>query len=512
MDPNLMSCNRCGHTSSQSAEVCTYCGAVFSDSGDAGKSEPDSAATGLSTTTPVSGATENVGLQETTEQIPPVPEPVEEILLDEPTLGIEIPQAPEIMAAEQAAAVEGEDMQEESVLKTIQSVSEPVAEPIDFSAAPAAESTKDQEKLVFELPSETAVTDLIPEDVLETAAAETGPELEQAAFKIADESPTDPEKPVTTAEASLDVISLVRELAVNSQPETSADASETELEVSIEPVQEEPKLVEQAEVGKSEQLEEVIEVRPEAEVTPFETDSKSNAQDGLGAADDQTGSELLELGDEIVAKPELVTAPDQPKESAVISELLTKAPVELDPKPEPVSGSKKEVSKAQIIALKKRKLAKIAALKKKRIALARAKALAKKKAALAKARALKKEIEKPAVSASEGKETQQMNAATTAAAAPRPGSGQGITGLLEKYRGQTIGVNYDNLAEIAEADLIEVNDAYFSVAIKDNKFQYSFPIKTILSIMEGEDGVEIGESEKKLKFNAVVKVLPVVLF
>jgi hypothetical protein len=462
MDSNLMSCNRCGHTSSESAEVCAYCGADLSDSGDSGQNAPESTATELSTAAPVSSTTESAGLQETVEAIPPVPEPVEEIQLDASQTGIEIPETPEITAAEQTAAVEGETLQKESIIEVLQDVSDPVAEPMDLSAALSADSTQDQEKLVFDLPAETAVTDLIPEDILETGAAETAPEPEQAAFKAADEGPADPAKTVTAVEAPADVISLVRELAVSSQPEElfeqavseigkqvqelavssqpedPADESEAELEISIEPIQEEPKLEEQAEAVKSEQLEETIVLRPEAEITP----------------------------------------------------------VEPDPKPESVSDRKKALSKAQIIVLKKRKLAKIVALKKKKIALAKAKALEKRKAALAKAQALKKKKEEP----------------TASAAAPKLGPGQGITGLLEKYKGQTIGINYDNLAEMAEAILIEVNDAYFSVVVKDNKFQYSFPIKTILSILEGEDGVEIGESEKKIKFKAVVKVFPVVLF
>ena len=497
MDSNLTSCDRCGHISSQGAKVCAYCGADFSDSGDAGSNGPGSTVTELNPATtaaetPVISTTESAGLQETTEPIPPVPEPDEDNHLDESRPGIEIPETPEITVAEQAAAVEGEALQEEPIIEALQRVDDSATGPVDISAALTPDSSGDQEKLVFDLPAETAVVDLFPEDELETAAAVTAPESEQGTFKPADDGSTVLEKTVMAADAPPDVISLVRELAASSQPGPATDESETELEISIEPIQEEPKLEELADDVKSEQLEDAIVLLPEDEIDPLESDSKDSVWDSMSAIAGQNTPKSVETGEEVVEKVGPALPPDRTQESGALSEPVSKVPVELDASPESVSDSKKAVSKAQIIALKKRKLAKIAALKKKKIALAKAKALEKKKAALAKA--------------------QSSIKGAAAAIAPHPAPGHRIAGLLEKYKGQTIGINYDNLAGIAEADLIEVHDAYFSVVAKDNKFQYSFPIKTILSIMEGEEGVEIGESDEKSKFVAVVKVFPVVLF
>jgi hypothetical protein len=50
------------------------------------------------------------------------------------------------------------------------------------------------------------------------------------------------------------------------------------------------------------------------------------------------------------------------------------------------------------------------------------------------------------------------------------------------------------------------------VFVKDQELSYRHPLKTILTIIEGQDGVDTGKPEQKAKFNAVVKVYPLVLF
>ena len=84
--------------------------------------------------------------------------------------------------------------------------------------------------------------------------------------------------------------------------------------------------------------------------------------------------------------------------------------------------------------------------------------------------------------------------------------------LLKKYEGQSIGINYDNSADIREAELVEVNNEFFSVHVESKEMKYSYPLKTLLTVIEGSDGVEIGETEPKARFNAVIKVYPLVHF
>ncbi len=117
----------------------------------------------------------------------------------------------------------------------------------------------------------------------------------------------------------------------------------------------------------------------------------------------------------------------------------------------------------------------------------------------------------------------QQQAALARAAAARQQTGAPVTpsalaaspkiaALLKKYEGQPIGINYDNSAEIREAELTQVNSEYFSVLVKDKQLRFTFPLRTLLTLVEGESGVEIGSRGVSVKFKAVIKVYPLVLF
>jgi hypothetical protein len=184
----------------------------------------------------------------------------------------------------------------------------------------------------------------------------------------------------------------------------------------------------------------------------------------------------------------------------------------------------KKEKTAQDVALKKKKLAQVQALKKQKAAQAKAEALKKKKAALAKARAskkqeatharadaLKKQKAAQAMAEASSQEVQCASGMATAAAGSM-NHYERLLGLLKRYKGKAIGINYDNSSEIRAAELVEANEEFFSVRVKDKKLQYSYPLKTILTIVEGQEGVETGEGDKKAKFDAVIKVYPLVLF
>ncbi len=180
---------------------------------------------------------------------------------------------------------------------------------------------------------------------------------------------------------------------------------------------------------------------------------------------------------------------------------------------------KEEAAKAKAAELKKKKIAKAKAeaLKKQKAAQAKAEALKKKKAAQAKALALKKQKQTWAKADALRKQKAaqakaEESAETVEVAAPGQSNYVKLLGLLKRYKGKAIGINYDNSAEIKEAELVEANEEFFSVMVKEKKVQYSYPLKTILTIIEGEQGVETGEDDKKAKFDAVIKVYPLVLF
>ncbi|MEJ2727706.1 MAG: hypothetical protein P8185_04195 [Deltaproteobacteria bacterium] len=198
---------------------------------------------------------------------------------------------------------------------------------------------------------------------------------------------------------------------------------------------------------------------------------------------------------------------------------------------------KQQETQAKAEALEKEKAAQAAAMKKKKLARAQAEALKKQKAAQAKAEALKKRKEaraKARASKNQGtaqarvdalkkqreaqeraeasaQEVQCAGSCQQLAAAANMNHYERLLGLLKRYKGKAIGINYDNSSEIREAELVDANEEFFSVRVKDKKLQYSYPLNTILTIVEGQEGVEAGEGDKKARFDAVIKVYPLVL-
>jgi colicin import membrane protein len=179
---------------------------------------------------------------------------------------------------------------------------------------------------------------------------------------------------------------------------------------------------------------------------------------------------------------------------------------------------------AQAVAMKKKKLAQAQALQKQRAAQAKAEALKKKREALAKVLASKRQeaarsradaLKKQKAAQDRAEASSQEVQHASSGVAPSDGGTnhyERLLGLLKRYKGKAIGINYDNSSEIREAELVEANEEFFSVRVKDKKLQYSYPLKTILTIVEGQEGVETGEGDKKAKFDAVIKVFPLVSF
>lgn len=174
---------------------------------------------------------------------------------------------------------------------------------------------------------------------------------------------------------------------------------------------------------------------------------------------------------------------------------------------------KKKLAQARADALRNQRAAEIKAeaLKKKKEALARAQASKKQEATRAKADVLKKQKEAQARVEASSHEIQLASSQTPKAAAAGTSHHERLLGLLKRYKGKAIGINYDNSSEIREAELVDANEEFFSVRVKDKKLQYSYPLKTILTIVEGREGVETGEGDQKAKFDAVIKVFPLVL-
>jgi len=76
-----------------------------------------------------------------------------------------------------------------------------------------------------------------------------------------------------------------------------------------------------------------------------------------------------------------------------------------------------------------------------------------------------------------------------------------------KYEGQEIGINFDDPAEIKKAQLAKVNEDHFSVLELESELLYSYPFRSVLSIIEAVDGIPVDDSGKTANYPIVVRVL-----
>lgn len=250
-----------------------------------------------------------------------------------------------------------------------------------------------------------------------------------------------------------------------------------------------------------------------------ETGTPSTEPDNATASPRQESA--APAADTASADPSSAAARERAKVEALRKQTETQAAVEPN-EPEKAAPDPTEAQKKQkaVEALKRKKLAQAKALKQKKQKLAQAQK--RKQAEILKAQALKKQkaaqaaIEKGQKQKAAGPDSRPAGDPDATAQAAQPhqtrATNTKMLGLLKKYEGRAIGINYDNSADIREAELVEANDEYFSVAVKEQNLSYSHPLKTILTIIEGKDGVKTGKSEQEAKFDAVIKVYPLVLF
>jgi multidrug efflux pump subunit AcrA (membrane-fusion protein) len=64
-----------------------------------------------------------------------------------------------------------------------------------------------------------------------------------------------------------------------------------------------------------------------------------------------------------------------------------------------------------------------------------------------------------------------------------------LQALLKKVEGQTIGINYPDGGSTRKAILLHVGEDYFSVYNGIDGLNYSYPLKTIASVVQSMDGI-----------------------
>ncbi len=179
------------------------------------------------------------------------------------------------------------------------------------------------------------------------------------------------------------------------------------------------------------------------------------------------------------------------KEAEERAEALRKQKEE-EKRAEALRKQKEEEERAEALRKQKEEEEKAEALRKQKEEEERAEALRKQKEVEEKAEALRKQKEE------EIEKIQKIIRALKPKAKMKD--------LLKKYEGQSIGINYEKPADIKAASLVRVNDDHFSIFLNDDQLMVSFPYTSILSIIEGVDGVGTGFTEDDTVFSVIIKV------
>ena len=484
MEANQTTCPQCGLVNNHLAETCAQCGLIFVKN-DAAKTpqvlreeqkrkaiEEAEAILDQTLPPPETDAfgrdiAKNIDLPEDTLELripvetadtgPEKPKLEENQDLETHEIEMEAIEAPAESSADTTAhAIDAEELFLAEI-KTTQKIEATAAEKAETDAASSAEAEKEVDSSELTINSDSVKPEdpeLKKAEVIESAtgkdyaAVETGPVEQIMPFG-------EKQQPAADREEAVQSGTQIRPDATIETPQESAEA---------------PALMKKQESKEPEELQEKqkqLQVR-EALKRQREKQAKAEASNKEQAAQANGGA---------FAKPKLTPA----KAEAL---------------------QKQKLAQAKVEALKKQKAAqaKALALKKQRATQARLEALKKQKEAQAKAEASAQEMEV----ASPG--------ILPAASKGSVGNQEKLLSLLKRYKGKAIGINYDNSAEIKEAELIDANEEFFSVIVKDKKLQYSYPLKTILTIVEGQEGVETGDEGQRTKFDAVIKVYPLVLF
>jgi hypothetical protein len=539
MDTNILNCAKCGHILSETAEACAYCGTVVTSVDS--PSQPDAQAPG-----------------QTEQPVEPPPLPADDSL---PVLDMtdELTTTPALSGEKSEAESSSQSQSEET--RRIINESDANAEPSSEDPLSEMETLFDfqlpDDELIVEFGADETAKDPEPPSVADTVSAGIKkPELEpdtssdqdkivdleqQAAEAVAevipladkvtakaatDDSPGLPQTPVLGVSGEdpsesetlgADILELVADEA--SEPETTQDQPTENITLADESAFEEkaeipPDLTPDGSVIKDGELEAIF-LTSDDEVQSGTPSSPEDTEEAVKTEAPEKPVELAAATVEVAAKSEDSSVPGEAQAKADAIHKQTEAHASLEAvKIEKAAhglaeAQKKHKATSEATLLKKQKIARSKAQVQKiqKLKLAQAQALKRKKAALVKAQALKKQQE-----AQTGIEKANTETATGSTMAQSMGANTKMMGLLKKYEGQAIGINYDNSADIKEAELVEANDEFFSVFVKDQKLNYSHPLKTILTIIEGQDGVETGTAAQKAKFKVVVKVYPLVLF
>jgi hypothetical protein len=520
MEPNQLTCPQCGLVNNYLSEACAQCGIIFVKSSAVQAAQNDPAMQAQAeqdeqkrkAIEEAEAILEQSDLEAGNATLELEPDP------DEDTLEMTIPAEPEAPEIKSEAAPADETKSEENQkvenpeieMEAVETAIEMVTEPTDIEELFLSEVNADR----FERPtdSETVEKSADPATDMDAAAEQSD--------KTAKWGTVEPEnkdqKQEDTAEKQSEA-----EPAVDTKPEKDRKKETAE---AAEPTKAEDAAAEVAESDNSDKTTTDF-AKPAAPVISVWKNPDSMAAERTAVENEAgTPEESAKKKETAAAQEEALKKQQEIKvREALKKQRETQAKAEALKKEKAVEAQaaalkKKKMDRVKVEALKKQKAAqaKAEALKQRKEAQAKAKSVQKQKAAQAGAEALKKQKEAQSIAEASAREIQVASSGVQEAGSQTTAENrkthEKFLGLLKRYKGKAIGINYDNSAEIKEAELIEANEEFFSVMVKDKKLQYSYPLKSILTIIEGQEGVETGQDDKKLKFNAVIKVYPLVAF
>lgn len=481
MDKNLRSCSKCGHIISETAESCTYCGTVVSS----GESPPQPEETQPKISEPAAQA--GSGAQN---PLSDVDDQIDYQLPDE-----------ELIVALDTEEMAKDPAQTSGADTVAAEIKEPELKP---------DTSFDLDDIVdLELHAAEAAAEAIPlaGRVSAKAASDNSPGLpETPVLEVSGEDPSESETLGADILELVEVEASAPESARNQASETATSSDEPDVEQKVEPA---PDPLPDGSDNDEGELEALL-LTSDDEVQLGTQSLPADVEEAVETGASEKPVELAALAAGAAAISDDSSESGEARAKAEVIRTQTEAQAS-------VGALKIEKASQELVEAQKKQKADIAkALKMKKLKLAQVQALQRKKAAILKARALKKQkeaqagIEKANKEMATGSNSQKVD--TPKMIIQRMEANTKILGLLKKYEGQVIGINYDNSADIKEAELVEANDEFFSVFVKDQELKYSHPLKTILTIIEGKDGVGTGTPDQKTKFNAVIKVYPLVLF
>jgi len=561
MNANLKSCPKCGHSANDTAATCAYCGAVVS-------AEDPSLQTGKKTLVEATPYSEQMPLMQPDEPLPDITrteEPVNTVTAvvewlepddsDSPPAADSAEHASEPIDEPAPTKTEhesaGELLDPSQVIESNQEVSPTTSENRVDNHQVAAEANE-QEPIPLQVPESEAKTADLSDNAQQDAEEKMKTDM------AAEQSRLSPEPDVNAQQDTEE------QMKTDAAAEQSLFFTEFDLLKSDdnEPPESAAPELKRSDRDKFEAPAGSDTVLPFDEVvTETQTDK---VQDAPPTEADEPAAEPPTVADESVAEPPAVIEHGAPKEDILLTlDEIVQPPAKNTPdsvgelagedaesttgtsttkgmpdilpsqdkfqtEPEPILKKSKVQSVPTVLKIEKAAQELAEAVKKQKVALAEARALKKQKLMRAKAQALKRKEEtlpgtpalkkqKEAPVGSEIKKKEIAKQSISKTKSPPRMTTQGLKAhtkmqaLLKKYANQAIGINYDNSADIKEAKLVEVNDEFFIVFVKHNALHYSYPLNTILTVIEGKAGVGSADPEKKENFNVVIKVCPLTL-